>query len=181
MAVEDVRRRLLRSTAALTRHKVPYAVIGGHAVALWVARVDDDAVRNTVDVDILARREDLSRMEDALGEIGYELADVFGVTVFVETAKPSPRRGIHVVFAGEYVRAHEPHAAPTLDDVEIADEGFAVIGLVPLLFMKLTANRDKDRVHLRDMLELEMITPEIESQLPDDLGARLDAIRASPE
>ena len=46
MAVEKVRERLLRSVAALERHGVLYAVIGGHAVAVWVARVDEDAVRN---------------------------------------------------------------------------------------------------------------------------------------
>ena len=39
---------------------VPYAVAGGNAVAAWVSRVDEAAVRNTQDVDILLRRSDLS-------------------------------------------------------------------------------------------------------------------------
>ena len=58
-AVEKVRERLLRATAALETANVPYAVIGGNAVAAWVARVDEAAVRNTADVDILLRRDDL--------------------------------------------------------------------------------------------------------------------------
>ena len=181
MAVERVRERLLRSTAALDRHSVPYAVIGGHAVAVWVARVDDDAVRNTVDVDILLRREDFSRAAAALSEIGFEPTEVHGVTLFMEKAAPSPRRGIRVVFAGERVRSHEAHAAPGLLDVARADEGFAVLDLYSLIFMKLTANRDKDRTHLRDMIELGMITAELEARLPPDLRARLDELRATPE
>jgi len=181
MAVEKVRERLLRTTSALERHGVPYAVIGGHAVAVWVARVDEDAVRNTVDVDILLRREDLGRAATALDEAGFEPAEVAGVPMFVEKIKPSARRGVHVVFADERVRPHEPHAAPGLTRLSRADDGFAVIELVPLLVMKLTANRDKDRTHIRDMLELKMITPELEAQLPADLRARLEAIRATPE
>lgn len=181
MAVENVRRRLLESTAALARHNVPYAVIGGHALAVWVARVDEDAVRNTVDVDVLLRREDLPRAAQALAEAGYELTETAGVTMFVERERPSPRRAVHVVFAGERVRPQEPHPAPALERVEMAREGFAVIDLPDLLVMKLTANREKDHVHIRDLLELNMISPELEARLPDDLRQRLDWIRAHPE
>ncbi len=181
MAVEKVRERLLRATSALEKNGVPYAVIGGHAVAVWVARVDEDAVRNTVDVDLLLNRTDLPRAIESLSSVGFEFAEVRGVPLFVETANPSPKRGVHIVFAGERVRAHEVHAAPTLAHADRAADGFSVIDLKSLLAMKLTANRDKDRTHLRDMLELNMITPDLESQLPADLRARLDHIRANPE
>src|SRR5271157_6455837 len=46
-AVEKVRIRLLRAATALEQAKVPYAVVGGNAVAAWVARMDETAVRNT--------------------------------------------------------------------------------------------------------------------------------------
>ena len=59
MAAEKVKERLARSTAAPEKAGVPYAVVGGNAVAEWVGRVDEDAVRNTRDVDILIRRTDL--------------------------------------------------------------------------------------------------------------------------
>ena len=52
-AVEKVEQRLFRSVSALEDHGVPYAVIGGNAVAAWVAQVDEGAVRNTRDVDIV--------------------------------------------------------------------------------------------------------------------------------
>ena len=46
-AVEAVRERALRATTALREAEIPYAVAGGNAVAAWVARVDQAAVRNT--------------------------------------------------------------------------------------------------------------------------------------
>lgn len=55
-AVEKVRERLLRATDALDRAGVPYAVVGGNAVAAWIARADDGGIRNTPDVDVLLRR-----------------------------------------------------------------------------------------------------------------------------
>ena len=56
MAIQEVRERLLRSTAALEAAQVPYAVTGGNAVAEWVGRIDKAAVRFTRDVDLLIRR-----------------------------------------------------------------------------------------------------------------------------
>lgn len=53
MAVDAVRERTLRFAHALAESKIPYAVVGGNAVAAWVARVDIEAVRNTKDVDVL--------------------------------------------------------------------------------------------------------------------------------
>jgi hypothetical protein len=58
-AVEKVRERMVRAARALEQAGVPYAVIGGNAVANGVARVDEAAVRNTQVVDFLLRREDL--------------------------------------------------------------------------------------------------------------------------
>ena len=70
-AVEKVRERLARATAALEKAGVPYAVAGGNAVAAWVATVDEAAVRNTQDVDILLRRADLDRAREALEKAGF--------------------------------------------------------------------------------------------------------------
>ena len=64
-AVEQVRQRLIRASAALERNGVAYAVIGGNAVAAWVATVDETAVRNTQDVDMLVRRTDLALVRSA--------------------------------------------------------------------------------------------------------------------
>ena len=70
-AIENVRRRLLRAAAALDAAQVPYAIVGDNAVAAWVSRADEAAVRNTRDVDILLRREDLPAAIVALEKAGF--------------------------------------------------------------------------------------------------------------
>ena len=52
-AAAMVKERLKRSVAALEAAGIPHAVVGGHAVAAWVARIDPAAVRTTVDVGLI--------------------------------------------------------------------------------------------------------------------------------
>lgn len=66
MALDDVTDRLRRITRALAEKSVPYAVVGGQAVALWVATKEPAAVRTTKDVDLLVRRDDLPRARGRL-------------------------------------------------------------------------------------------------------------------
>ena len=78
-AVEAVRERACRATAALQRAGIPYAVAGGNAVAAWVARVDRAAVRNTQDVDILVRRSDFDAVKVALESVSFVYHLIEGV------------------------------------------------------------------------------------------------------
>ena len=48
------------NAAALNQAGIPYAVVGGNAVASWVATVDAGAVRNTRDVDLLGELAEFS-------------------------------------------------------------------------------------------------------------------------
>jgi hypothetical protein len=83
-AVENVRRRLLRAASALRQAKVPYAVAGGNAVAAWVSRVDEAAVRNTQDVDIVLRRADLRAAREALEQAGFVYRLAAGRDMFLD-------------------------------------------------------------------------------------------------
>jgi hypothetical protein len=47
--------------------------------------------------------------------------------------------------------------------------------------MKLQSFRDRDRTHVRDMIEVGLLTPDIINQLPSDLRERMDQILATPE
>ncbi len=91
-AVQAVRDRALRATAALEKAGIPYAVAGGNAVAAWVARVDRAAVRNTQDVDILVRRSDLPAVQKALEGAGFVRATVMGVECFIVRMKLNSNR-----------------------------------------------------------------------------------------
>lgn len=92
-AMEKVRERLERACRALNEANVPYAVIGGNAVAAWVATRDEGAIRNTQDVDILLRPEDADRATEALAKYGFLREKVFDVTMFLvgPDGKPSHR------------------------------------------------------------------------------------------
>jgi hypothetical protein len=58
-AVNRVEQRLLEVTRALDDAGIPYAVIGGKAVASWVEAAMAGAARATKDVDIRLHRADL--------------------------------------------------------------------------------------------------------------------------
>jgi hypothetical protein len=90
-AVEKVRERLRRACQALDRAGVPYAVAGGNAVAAWVSRVDEAAVRNTQDVDILIRRSDLEAATQALATAGFVYRHVASVDLFLDGPEAKAR------------------------------------------------------------------------------------------
>src|SRR5262249_16875635 len=58
-----------------------------NAVASWVAKVDEAAVRNTQDVDILLRRADLESATRALTEAGFVHRHVAGVDLLLDGPK----------------------------------------------------------------------------------------------
>jgi hypothetical protein len=132
-AVEDVKQRTLRTAAALEAQGVPYAVIGGNAVAAWVPRVDVGAVRNTRDVSILLRRDELDIVP-----------------------------------------------APYVSEFERGDD-FQLLSLDALVRTKLVANRDKDRTHLRDMVQVGLIDATSPVKYPSPLAERLQYIIDTPD
>jgi len=178
-AVEKVRQRLLRATAALQRSGVPYAVAGGNAVAAWVTRVDESAVRNTRDVDILIRRSDFNAAKAALETAGFVYSFIFGVDLFLDGPNARPRDGVHLIFAQEKVRDDELLANPDVTDSEPADH-YQVLTLRALVQIKLTAFRDKDRTHLRDLLEVGLIDESWKRFYPPELAERLQALIDTP-
>src|SRR5437868_12859203 len=137
-AVEKVRERLERAAAALEKAGVPYAVVGGNAVAAWVSRVDEAAVRNTQDVDILLRRVDLDRAKEALAKAGFVYRHAKSIDMFLDGPAAKARDAVHIVFAGEKVRATDLMPTPDVSETKKARH-FHVLGLQALVEMKLTA------------------------------------------
>src|SRR5438874_8714300 len=115
MALDEVTDRLERIARALAAAGVPYALVGGQAVALWVATREPAAVRTTKDVDILLRRDDLPRARAAAATAGLDYFEAVGVGMFLERVDPNPRRGVHLVWAGEKVRPECPVPSPAID------------------------------------------------------------------
>ena len=179
-AVERVRDRLLRATKALEEAGVSYAVIGGNAVAAWVATVDPAAVRNTADVDILLRRFDLQAAKSALEAAGFFHRHVSGIDMFLDGPDARARDAVHVIFSGERIRPEYASVSPDTADVARPDQ-FRVVTLESLVRMKLTSFRRKDQVHLLDMLEVGLIDASWKSRFSPELADRLQQLIDTPE
>jgi len=179
-AVEKVRERLLRATAALENASIPYAVCGGNAVAVWVTRVDESAVRNTRDVDILIRRSDLDAVKTALLAAGFDYKHTAGLDLFLDGPSATARDAVHIIFAGEKVRPEELLPNPDVTESVPSDQ-FRVLDLEALVRIKLTSFRDKDRTHLRDLLDVGLIDGNWCWRYPAELAARLQSLIDTPD
>ncbi|NOZ39997.1 MAG: nucleotidyltransferase family protein [Planctomycetes bacterium] len=179
-AVEDIRDRLDRVTAALNAANIEYAVIGGNAVAAWVSRIDRAAVRNTRDVDLLLRREDLDAAKAALEPAGFIYRHVRGIDMFLDGPGSKARDAVHILFANEKVRSEDLAATPKMSESE-DDAAFRVVSLEALVRMKLTSYRRKDQVHLLDMIHVELLDATWPAKYPGELGQRLQRLLDDPD
>lgn len=185
-AVENVRRRLLRVASALRNAGLDYAVVGGNAVAAWVSRVDEAAVRNTRDVDILLQRQDFDRAKEVLEQEGFvyrrlsSLGKTGTMDAFLDGPGAKVREAMRVLWAGEKVFPDSLEASPDVSQAEDAGD-FRLIDLEPLVRMKLTSYRDKDRMHLRDLAGVGLIDETWSASLPKPLAERLQTILDDPD
>jgi hypothetical protein len=180
MALDHVAHRLERITRCLNEARVSYALVGGQAVALWVATRDPAAVRTTKDVDLLLDRNDLSAAQAAARSAGMDYFETMGVGMFIDRSDPNPRHGVHIVWAGQMVRPDDAVPAPTLEDRQTLPSGHHVVSLPKLVEMKLTAFRDQDRVHLRDMIDVGLIDDSVTQRLPPELHKRFEQLQQNP-
>ena len=155
-------------------------MVGGNAVAAHVGRVDESAVRNTQDVDILLRRTDLEAAKAALTDAGFVYRHVKGIDMFLDGPKAKARDAVHVIFAGEKVRSDDSVPAPEIGESE-ATPLYRVVALEPLVKMKLTSFPIKDRMHLRDMIDVGLVDETWLPRLPGELSSRLKELLDNPE
>jgi hypothetical protein len=178
-AVEQVRQRLRRVADALNQAGVSNAVVGGNAIQHWVAQVDVSVVRNTRDVDIILNRDELPQAIRALEGAGFIYRHAASVTMFLDGPEAKARDAVHVVFAGERVRQDYPEPVPRIEDFELIDD-VRTLPLEPLVRMKLTSFRDKDRVHIRDLISVGLVDESWLDRLPAELRLRLKQLLDDP-
>jgi len=179
-AVEKVRERLRRAANALEQAGIPYALAGGNAIAAWVSEVDEAAVRNTQDVDLLLRRSDLDRAKQAFAAAGFAYRHSSGIDMFLDGIGAKARDAVHIVYAGEKVRTEYLLPAPDVDESTVTPT-CKVLNLDALVQMKLTSFRDKDRTHLRDLIDVGLVDKAWAQRLPGELGNRLQQLLNDPE
>jgi hypothetical protein len=98
------------------------------------------------------------------------------VGMFVDAKDPSPKRAVHLIWAGEKVRSQDLCPAPPVEHRRTVPEGYQVIELIDLVKMKLTAYRRHDQVHLTDMISVGLVDRDTLAQLAPELAARLEPL-----
>jgi hypothetical protein len=168
---------LQKIAGPLAAASIPYEVIGGLAVLIHVEETDPTHSVLTRDVDILIGRADLSRVIAVAESRGFQFRQAAGVDMLLYGGGAA--NAIHLLFSGEKVKASQlvpnPPVAP--EQKMVKGQEVSIIPVADLIRMKLSANRDKDRVHVRSMDAAGLITPAIEGELPETLRARLKQVR----
>ena len=111
-------------------------------------------------------REDLDAAKRAMEGAGFVHRRSAGMEVFLDGPDAKMRDAVHIVFANEKVRPHEPASNPDVSESEAAEQ-FRVLSPGALVRIKLTAFRDKDKVHIRDLIGVGLVDATWPARLPD--------------
>jgi hypothetical protein len=125
-------------------------------------------------------RERLQRAAAALSQAGFIRRHVAGIEMFLDGPRAKAREAVHIVLAGEKVRPQYVEPAPDVSEAEDAPL-FRILRIEALVRMKLTSFQDKDRMHLRDLLDVGLIDGTWRDKLPPALAARLQELLDNPE
>lgn len=178
-AVEKIQERLERTARTLEQAGIDYAIIGGNAVRAWVAQADEAAVRTTRDVDILLRRSDWVAAKAAMEAAGFVYRHSRGIDMFLDAPESKARDAVHVLFANEKVFPDDLVAAPDVTEAENIG-AHRMLRLEALVRMKLNSFRIKDRMHLLDMIDVELVDESWCDRFSPELAARLKELLDNP-
>jgi hypothetical protein len=148
------------------------------AVFIHVFERDPMKARLTKDVDAGVARSDLPRVIAAAELGGFQFRHAAGLDMLLDGEKPSAKSAVHLLFLNEKVKSEDFGPVPASEPVRTT-EGILIAPVADLVRMKLTSYRLKDKVHIQDLDSVGLITPEIESGLPEPLLARLKEVRAT--
>ena len=170
---------LHKITDTLISEGIPHEVVGGLAVLIHVEEANPELTSLTRDIDLMVLRSDLERIKMAAAQHGFRFRHSAGIDMLIYGETDSAKNAVHLIFSGEKVRAHYPDPAPPIEPErkQIHGKEVMVIPVADLVRMKLTSNRDKDRVHIRSMDAAGLIPPAVEGTLTLELTERLKNIR----
>ncbi len=130
-------------------------------------------------MDIILNESDLARANSALEAEGFKYRRAAGVTRFLDGPDAKAGDAVHVVFAGKKVRDEYPEPVPGIDQFVLMGDA-RTLPFERLIEMKLTSFRDKDRVHIRDMIAIGLIDDSWLARLSSELRVRLESLLNDP-
>lgn len=155
---------------------IAHAIIGGLAVHAHVFEIDGGIAHCHSNVDVLLNRADELRAARALKSAGITSVDL---KALLQSERPPQCTDIRFVWAGEQFSKRDLYPAPPLDGAWIFPStlDYNCLTVFPLLAMKLSSYRIIDIVHIQDLIEVHLISPEFERRLPQELRARLEDVK----
>ncbi len=163
MSEGDVHKTLRRLTRHLEEERIPYALIGGMALAAhgWV--------RMTVDVAILMTRRGLAAFHERLVGRGYTPAFEGAHKTFRDT---DTQVRIEIITAGEFPGDGKPKpvAFPDPTTASTEREGIRVVTLERLIELKLASGISAAH-RLRDLADVQDLISALD--LPQEMAERL--------
>lgn len=168
-----------RIADAFAEESVPYELVGGLAVLIYLEAADPSQSTLTRDVDVMIDRPQIDQVKRMAEQYGFHFRHAAGLDMLTIGAPDTARNTVHLVYSGEKVREGQAVPNPPIrpEMRRLQGREVAVIALEDLIRMKLSAYRDKDRVHVRAMDAAGLINAQIERSLPGELQARLRHIR----
>jgi hypothetical protein len=100
--------------------------------------------------------------------------------MFLDGPGAKARDAVHVLFAGKKVREEYLEPVPEIDQYAMMADA-RTLPLDRLVGLKLTSNRDKDRVHIRDMISIGLIDATWLDRFSPPLRARLQELLDDPD
>ena len=119
-------------------------------------------------------------MKTALESAGFVHHNIMDIDCFIDGLNGSPRDAIHLIYAGEKVRATYDYPSEDVSESVPAEE-YCVLSLDALVHMKLNSFRRKDQVHLLDLLNGGLIDSSWLARLVPEHAAKLQQLIDDPD
>lgn len=161
-AVYEAMRRLAKR---LDEENIPYAIIGGMAIAAH------GHARLTLDVDVLVTPEGLTKFRERLVGRGYVAAFSGAKKAFTDTVS---KTRIELITTGEFPGdgLPKPIVFPSPEEISIEQDNIRFVNLETLIELKLASGLSASH-RLRDLSDVQDLI--IALDLPLDLNEKLDA------
>lgn len=169
-----IQQQLKDVVEALRSVEVPFAIVGDQATSLWIATVDQRAIRTARDMEILLRRQDFQSVSTTLAKLGLKYSAA-GQPRFLLADQPTFRNDVRIVWEDSAFAEHRIPISLGIESIVLLG-GFPVLSLDHHIATSLAWDRLDDRVNLLDMIGVGLVSAAMVNRFPDVLAVRLTEI-----
>jgi len=177
--MRDGRKQLDQAVESMTAADVPFALIGGKAVAAWIISADGVNDLGLRPIDLLIHERDADRALAALDIFGYAHRKYRTQILLRNSDKSWDRGAIRLAYAGAQVRPEDLRPLPTPEQSCLV-EGYRCLELPTLVEMLLAQFRIIDKAHVRSLAENDLVNADWLDRIDPTMAKRLKAILEDP-